>query len=994
MRSSFFFSLICCCSAAFTSNAQAFQDAVAQEVTEPTVKEIKLKVEKVQPVAQEKTAAAPAAQENAKPETAKPRFGSAEENKVEDGKIYFTFNEQSWKDVIPWFAEQAGYTLQRVDDWPEGVFSLADKEEYTTVDALDELIRSLRLIKPEPYTLVRNRNKLYLVKLADASLPEDLIERVSVDDLESRAKYETMKCIFELEDLNAEELSNQLMPQISEQNRRHFAVFPAGNQIIIRETGANLRTIKRMIDAARQRKNAGETGLYIYRLQHMDAETFMPIIRGLVGMPVDVNIRDDRELTIAVEPFGDRLFVQGTDEWLEKFKSLSQQIDMSGEEAEIQELDEPRLKTYAVMVDPANALKVLDTMLAERDGVRMAQDEKTGAITILGRDEDHDLAQSTLDTLSGHGAEDFALIQLENGDPAEIIMALQSLFRQTPEDSSGPVLLGNADKGQIIVRGTPQEVVAVKNYVSQFDANSIPVETGPRTSTRIIELNPRQQEDVLPMLDALLGSMGRRNKLNIVEPEDRKNFRERFPTPSRLLELDPGTEAAPVIPANQGSRIDINRFFQSEPFVVAAAALAGPQLFATSVLPFQEEVGQTTDESDQNRRAEGYIPPPRIDSVPGDPIKVRMTDFGFILESNDLDALDDLEYAIGQRVDVDSVDEAPFFFRLKYRPANDVMAWLETYFGVADSGGGGGGGNLMSNMMSNMMGGGDDLLGGLLGGSDSGGGTGTLEGDVQFGVDMKFNTLYVRGATSVDLDEIVLLIEMLDQPEAPHDPDVLGVTRTIDVIHRDAAEVKDLVQAQLSDLIDTGEDGGQKNQANEMANMAKMMQQLTGGGRKGGGGSSEDYEKEKPKAKLDVDVSTSQLLVTGPEFIFKKIQGVVLKLDKPELSEPPDFLLLNPAMDKEKVKATLKAIFGSKIEVKLSDEVGGQESGQNNATRNRTTSGNQDAASKAMAQGQDAARQAIMRAMQQRQTQQGGAQRGGGTQRGGGGQRGGGRGGR
>ena len=153
-------------------------------------------------------------------------------------------------------------------------------------------------------------------------------------------------------------------------------------------------------------------------------------------------------------------------------------------------------------------------------------------------------------------------------------------------------------------------------------------------------------------------------------------------------------------------------------------------------------------------------------------------------------------------------------------------------------------------------------------------------------------------------------------------------------------------------------------------------------------------EKEKPKAKLDVDVSTSQLLVTGPEFIFKKIQGVVLKLDKPELSEPPDFLLLNPAMDKEKVKATLKAIFGSKIEVKLSDEVGGQESGQNNATRNRTTSGNQDAASKAMAQGQDAARQAIMRAMQQRQTQQGGAQRGGGTQRGGGGQRGGGRGGR
>ena len=37
-----------------------------------------------------------------------------------DGKIRFTFQEQDWQDVIPWFADQAGYSLQPVVDWWTG----------------------------------------------------------------------------------------------------------------------------------------------------------------------------------------------------------------------------------------------------------------------------------------------------------------------------------------------------------------------------------------------------------------------------------------------------------------------------------------------------------------------------------------------------------------------------------------------------------------------------------------------------------------------------------------------------------------------------------------------------------------------------------------------------------------------------------------------------------------------------------------------------------
>ena len=70
---------------------------------------------------------------------------------------------------------------------------------------------------------------------------------------------------------------------------------------------------------------------------------------------------------------------------------------------------------------------------------------------------------------------------------------------------------------------------------------------------------------------------------------------------------------------------------------------------------------------------------------------------------------------------------------------------------------------------------------------------GTLEGDVQFGVDMKFNLLWVRGATGNDIEEITNLIDTLDRAEPPRNPEILGEFYTIDVIHRDPTELKDII---------------------------------------------------------------------------------------------------------------------------------------------------------------------------------------------------------
>ena len=91
------------------------------------------------------------------------KAGRASGNAASDAKIQFSFENEEWKEVIPWFAKQAGFSLQPIDDWPDGTLYLVDESQYTVIDALDQLNHALRLREP-PYTLVRNRNMLVLVE--------------------------------------------------------------------------------------------------------------------------------------------------------------------------------------------------------------------------------------------------------------------------------------------------------------------------------------------------------------------------------------------------------------------------------------------------------------------------------------------------------------------------------------------------------------------------------------------------------------------------------------------------------------------------------------------------------------------------------------------------------------------------------------------------------------------------------------------------------------
>lgn len=208
---------------------------------------------------------------------------NSEENQgLKSNTIRFQFQESDWKDVIPWFADQAGYSLQPINEWPDDTFYLKDDSEYTVMEGLDQLNYALRMRNP-PFTLIRNRNMLVLSRLEDAKLPDDLIETVRPSDLDNRGKHETIKCVFDLGELNAEEMFDEIKPIVSDSTNL-ISVYPRTNQIRVRATGGQLRDIRDLILTAERRLISENQKLKVYRLKNIDAETFMIIARPLLEM--------------------------------------------------------------------------------------------------------------------------------------------------------------------------------------------------------------------------------------------------------------------------------------------------------------------------------------------------------------------------------------------------------------------------------------------------------------------------------------------------------------------------------------------------------------------------------------------------------------------------------------------------------------------------------------------------------------------------------------
>ena len=299
-------------------------------------------------------------------------------------------------------------------------------------------------------------------------------------------------------------------------------------------------------------------------------------------------------------------------------------------------------------------------------------------------------------------------------------------------------------------------------------------------------------------------------------------------------------------------------------------------------------------------------------SVPGADVLIALGPAGIILQSDDLDALDEIERQIRGAIDATNAKGKEFhILYLHHAKAQVVAALLQEILSGASTSSepsGGGGGSLMGDLAAGMMG---DMFGGLLGGMGGGGGasSGASAGSAQITADIRLNALYVR-ANARDLELIENFIEVIDQPENPEGIAMQPKPRFIAVKNSTADSIAAVVRQVYSGRLTADANGGAQRQPSPQ----EFIQALRGGG--GRGGQQQQNKGEEIKMTVGVDTRTNSLIVAAPDYLFNEVKALVEQLDVSELASDQIVRVYSlKSSNADLLTRSVQSLYGDKVTV-------------------------------------------------------------------------------
>ncbi len=808
-----------------------------------------------------------------------------------DVKLKFNFVHQPWSDVLTWFADEADLSLL-MDTPPDGTFNYRDSRAYAPSEAIDLMNRVLLL---KGFTLVRSERLLTLMNLED-EIPPQLVEFVSVADLDKRGSFEIVKCLFHLSKMDPADAEAEITKMIGPQGK--IIAFPTASQILVTETAGKLRTIREMIEQVENPDVAHAQGILEINLKHVTPEEVLAIARPLLNIPEDANSND--KIRIAMDPFSARLFASGERELIRQLEAIVPMVDreaQQGEGATIGVLEQPQLITYPITkADPDQALQILQTLLAGLPDVRLTVDPVTKKVVALARPTEHATIVATLKQLEGD-ADQVEVIQLYKMDPQLVILSINKLFGMgdAATSANGPKIDGDPTMMKLWVRGTSAQIAQVKELVEKLEGPQADG-TGLRENIRMLPLSGEAVTSALDSMELLWPTM-RSNKIRVVSPSAiGSTLRERrLATPSASEQERTPRPTAPEQPAPAPVE-EPKPASPSPPSSRGNAENSPPGRF--SFTAFQQ--------ADEAAPAE-----PAVDPATGGDIIVSVTPNGLIIASSDLDALDDFEKLFRSFTQESAVlASEPTVFWLKYVKADVAAETLNQIVNGASASGSGGGG-LLGDVASSVLGDiGGGMLGGLLGGSA---GTTFSTGSASIVPDVRLNALIVQAAPS-DLLLIERVLPVIDREAGPEVVQTNGTPRLIPVLFMAAEQMSTIVKQIYPDRIAAA--AGSGGQQQRQPSPADFIQALRGGGGGGGGGRGGGGQAEPEPAKMTIGVDTrsNSLIVAAPEPLFREVESLVMQLDQEgiESNDATEVVTIrygNPAA----VQSTLRALMGEQI---------------------------------------------------------------------------------
>ena len=773
----------------------------------------------------------------------------------ESSRLRFSFRFQPWREVLDWFAQQAGLSLVS-DNVPPGTFNYTDDREYTPAEAID-LLNSVLLIKG--YTLIRRGRMLMVINLEDG-IPPNLVPTIAADELDRRGEFELVSVLFSLERMSTDEAELELKKFVGPQGA--VVAIPATRQVLVTETAGRLRAIRQVLDRIERPTGTAAGQVRIFDLRQSNPQSVLDVLRQLLDIPADRFAVPDGSIHFTLDGSSQRLVVSGKPEKLTRVEEILQAID-------VHEVTEPvtgrvneasQLEVYPITAaDAESVLRVIQTLLSGIPDVRLAIDPKTGAMIAMARPSQQAVIRATLDQLQRESRQ-VEVITLMRLDPQSAVASITKLF---PADSGGtaPQIDADPTTRQLLIRATPAQLQQIRSLLEKMGEPS-PDKDGMMATgnIRTVPLTGRGARSALEKIQDLWPTV-RKNKIRVVSPssaipsvrtgQDGSAIEQLLDLMQRGKQPRPDSAPPPAKPPTDKPKPP------TPPQDKSASAAKLPVRFAS----------QTTAKPAEESAAPGDPAPIIVVPGPG----------GVVIASEDVEALNQFEQlfkTLATGLSTSGPEMTVFY--LKYAKASLMAETLSQILSGASSSSDSGSGGAMP-------------MGGPPGGPEAAmanalmniGGSVTTVGSVKITADARLNALVVQ-AVPADLDTIEQLLKILDQKESPEEIPAAAKPRIIPVQNLPATSLADIIRQLYVDRMITANASAQSPfGGGPLAGPMGMAMMMAGGGRGSSRRSGRNSQQEEDTQKLSVSVDTraNSLIVLAPDPLFEEVRQLVEHLD-------------------------------------------------------------------------------------------------------------------
>ena len=896
---------------------------------------------------------------------------------IEDIRLRFNFTTAPWNEVIDWFAEEAGLSLETPVGYPPGTCNYRDTKFYTVSEAMDVMNRLLYF---KNYLLVR-RERLLVVWNREDPIPHDWLKPVSPEELDKFGEFELVRCIFQLSRLAPEVAEAEALKLKSQEGTA--ITLAMARQLHVTDMAGKVRAIRDYIKSIENPDVDPKElpQLEMFALGSLDATTVQNVLTGLLA-------KEPTPVPLAVDPATNKLIVQASPRVLGIIKSTIDQLQQDGTQTRVFKLKR---------LDPSEAMLAINNLTSGAGSPpKLHADSVNMRLSVRGtKAQIEEIEQYLTDMGEAVTPAAQELQMVENS---------QSTMRMIP--LTGRASRNAAERVQVLAEGIlPGKRIRI---VQPFKAD----ETAPPAASFTLPRTDPSNRPQQPAGDQRSSGNSRRDRDDDDDrrrrdrDDDRDRDRDRR-SDNRTTQYQPGSPLRFLPPLAllavveesaadaEGSEEEVDGT-AAEPMPDAAPADPLAERFGDRVVAYVDDLLKR-----QDANGDGYIdsqewktgrwsaaaPPEASDldqddrlskvelclriekrfadspdapteaGEPADPagetaesqsqepltddeVVIIVTPNGWIVRSQDTEALDKIEAMLNEFVPEPGTKEFSIFY-LKYARAENAAALLKLVLTGQSSDSGDGGGNMMGNLAAGMMG---NMMGGMFGNMFGGGGgdggftSVTTSGTVSVVADPRLNALFVKAA-STDLDTVEKLLELIDQPEGPEAVQTTPAPRFIPVINANVEDVAQTVREVYATKIASG--ASQQRQPSP----EDFIRALTRGrGSRGGGGSSGQSLGEEQKMTIGVDVASNTLIVAAPEYLFLEVKALVSELDAARSQQEETVSVVKlERTNPEVVARSLSTVLGSNVTTgrsssSSSNRSSSSSSGRDSSSRDRSNS--------------------------------------------------------